>query len=120
MELTSDNVHEVLMECLFKEGEDTSRAIIVHGVKLHIGFHPERLEDYKPDIADLVDELPKEFKDGWSFLNACMTKDGRQWGEHEDVDALLCLGLATGKITLLLERELWQALPGSLPYFQVK
>ncbi len=121
MELTAKNVTEILMDCLFKEGEDTSVHVKGEGVRLAIGFNPERLEKNKEKISELVEQLPKEFKKesggGYSFLNACVTSNGNQWGQHDNIDELLCLGLASGKISYLLPRELWTSLPGGMPYF---
>lgn len=32
MELTSDNVRKVLLDCLFDDGADTATAVLVHGI----------------------------------------------------------------------------------------
>lgn len=123
MKLTTTNVDAVINECLFKEGEDTSKAVIAEGVILKAGFHPERLAAHSNDIADMLADLPEPFKDssggGWSFLNACMNKDGEQWGEHRSIDALLTLGIAAGKAKILFDRKLWSSFPGGMPYFKV-
>jgi hypothetical protein len=124
MELTSENVTRILKDCLFKEGEETTEYKQGQGYFLNIGFHPERLEDYRVDIEDMINQLPDQFHEktggGWSFLNACQTKDGKQWGEHRSIDELLCLGLALGKLVYLTERKLWSSFPGGMPYFMIK
>src|SRR5882762_11812959 len=104
MELTAENVNAVLMDCLFTEDEinqagDHPEFITAEGVKLRVGLHPERLAAHKQAISEMADQLPAVFKDGMSFLNACMRGDGRQWGEHSNIDELICLGVATGKIS---------------------
>jgi len=119
MELTADNVEQILKYCLFNQGEDTTIHKIGEGVHLKAGFHPGRLEEKTPDIKSMCGQLPATFLEGWSFLNACMTKDEVQWGEHSDVDNLLVIGIASGCIELLSPRELWQAMPGGMPYFKV-
>jgi hypothetical protein len=76
----------------------------------------------------LLAELPAPFKadgpdsgGGWSFLNACVTKDGVQWTDlHRTVEALVVLGIAAGKVAWMLPRKIWSALPGGMPYFVVK
>src|SRR4030042_2298665 len=77
-----ERVNAIFMDCLFKEGEDTSKPIKVEGIVRNIGFHPERLESHKAEIAAMLDELPDEFKEsgggGMSFLNACNDKHGNQ------------------------------------------
>jgi hypothetical protein len=54
-----------------------------------------------------------------SFLNACMTKDDNQWGEHQNMEQLLALGIAIGYARILLPRNMWSVLPGGVPYFSV-
>lgn len=71
------------MDCLFAEGEDTSNPVITNGILHNFGFHRGRLMGHKQEIAELLNGLPEDFRadkgGGWSFLNACMTKTGRQW-----------------------------------------
>lgn len=124
MQLNAENVTKVLKSCLFDEGytdEDLKRAIEVESVMLHIGFDSDRVKQHEKEIVELLEQLPKEFKKteggGWSFLNACMDKDGNHWGEHRNIDELIALGLAVDKIQFLLPREVWVALPGAVPYF---
>lgn len=92
-------------------------------VFIEVGFHPERLESHKQEIKNLLMGLPRQFREkeggGWSFLQACMDKDGNQWGEHKDVEALVCLGIATGQAKFQLPRDMWKVLPGGMPYFVV-
>lgn len=125
MELTSVNVEQTFKECLFKEGEETKDFVEAHAVKMHVGFHPQRLESKRKHIETMLMQLPTQFMEtgggGWSFLNACTTKDGNQWADdHQIVDLLVCLGLATAKVQFQLQRELWQSLPGGMPFFVVK
>lgn len=130
MKLTAENVHTVLMDCLFTP-EEVARSgghpkmVTAQAVQLHIGLHPDRLESHRSDIEAMADQLLPEFKKdiggGSSFLNACVTADGHQWGEHQNIDELLVLGTAIGKMAILMpnDRELWQSLPGGMPYIVV-
>lgn len=123
MKLTAQNVESVLTDCLFKDGEDTTNYVKAECVMMKIGFNPERLEGHKENIEKMLKQLPKEFmKDGgggYSFLNACVTAEGEEWGGHSDIDNLLCLGIAAGKAKIQLPREMWSAFPGGMPYFVV-
>lgn len=123
MELTAQNVEVIFLDCLFRDGEDASKAKIVNGVVTDFGFHPERLENRKPEISELLDRLPDEFHankgGGWSFLNACLTKSGEHWGEHRNIEQLLALGIATEQAKILMPREMWKLFPGGMPYFAV-
>lgn len=123
MELTAENVHTVFMDCLFNDDEPTENHIIGEGIMMKCGFNPERLHNHEADIVSMLDELPQEFKEkgggGWSFMNACVTKTGVQWGQHRNVDQLVTLGLAIKKVKFQLPREMWSILPGGMPYFSV-
>lgn len=124
MKLTASNVEDTLVNLLFKEGEDTSTAVIVRGVMMHIGFHPERLQEQKENIISMLEQLPETFREksggGWSFLNACQDKDENQWADlHETMDKLVCLGLAIRRVAFVMPREMWAMFPGGMPYFVV-
>lgn len=122
--LTDENVHAVFLDCLFKEFDPTDNHVIGEAVMGKFGFNPEKLKKYDSDIAAMLDELPETFKKsgggGWSFLNMCEDKNGHQWtGFHKQVDELVALGTATGKMAFLMPRELWGALPGGMPYLVI-
>lgn len=101
MKLTSENVRNVLEDCFFSEEEDKSKYVEVYAVMRHLGLNPEKVQKNKADIIDMLNQLPDELRaGGGSFLNAVYDKDGNQWGEHDNLDELLCLGLAVDKIKL--------------------
>lgn len=122
--LDPEKVNAIFVDCLFKEGEDTSKHIKAEGVVRNVGFHPERLESHKAEILAMLDELPDEFKKsgggGMSFLNACNDKHGNQWtGLHQRMEQLFQLGIGVGKVKCLMPREMWSVLPGGMPYYAV-
>lgn len=122
--LTAANVREVFFASMYDNestDEEKKRHFPIKGVRLHIGFHPDRLKRSTDRINDLIDCLPAEFFEGAgdSFLQACVDRSGTQWGEHENIDQLLCLGLAIHRIHFLIPRELWSGLPGGMPFFKV-
>lgn len=123
--LTADRVNSTFIDCLFKDGEDTSNYIAAEGITLTVGFHPDRLEKHRHEIHDMLSELPDEFKTsgggGYTFLNACLDRHGNQWtGMHQTQEHLVQLGIAIGEVEYCLPREAWMALPGGMPYFMVK
>ncbi len=124
MNLTAENVEKVFMKCLYKNGEDTTGYIPAKAVMTNVGFNPIRLKENEKNIIELLSDLPNDFKTsgggGTSFLNACMDKYGNQWGEHQNIDQLVCLGIASGLVSFPMPREMWSALPGGMPYIQVK
>ena len=138
MKLTAQNDSEIVTDCLSREQGELSESeaqqiretntapagwIIVEGVTRRFLFNLERVEKHREEIGEMLRQLPEQFQPngggGWSFLNACMTINGEQWGDHRDIDDLLCLGLATKQAAILMPKSMWSALPGGMPYFGV-
>ncbi len=136
MKLTVENIRVTMMATLPQEGELTKEQentvvagknlagyIRAEGVRGKFLFVKKKVEEKREDIRSMLSDLPDNFHKskggGWSFLNGCVTKDGTQWGEQRDVDDLICLGIAVGFVTFQLPREMWESLPGGVPYFVV-
>ncbi len=122
--LDPEVVNAVFMDCLFRDGEDTSKHVVAEGVTRNVGFHPERLKSHKAEIEAILAELSPEFHEtgggGMSFLNACNDKHGNQWtGLHQRMEQLFQLGIGIGKVKCLMPREMWSALPGGMPYYVI-
>lgn len=133
MELNAQNVMNVFNDCMFQyehmdngnlKEEHKNRLKVSEGVRLKVGFDSDKLIKHREDIQSMLSELPSAFHQstggGYSFLNACVTKDGTQWGEHQNVEELMCLGLATDLVSFPLPKDMWSILPGGMPYFTVK
>ena len=43
-------------------------------------------------------------------------KGARQWGNHRNGEELMILGMAINKDQYLFPRNIWESLPGSVPY----
>lgn len=118
--LTAENVERIIKDSL--NGKEDG-AIIVDGVIRKFGFSPDKIAAHKDEIVGMLHELPSEFQmssgGGWSFLNMCMTRDGIQWGEHRDMEGLCALAIAADAGKFLMPREMWEMLPGGMPYFGV-
>jgi hypothetical protein len=128
--ISTERIDVIIRDSLFRDDEmdngrpkDGMEFIEARGVVNEFGFHKTRLESHRAEIQEMLAELPDQFHagkgGGWSFLNACMTRDDDQWGEQRDVDLLLCLGLGLGIVRYTLPREMWPVLPGGMPYFAV-
>ena len=116
-ELTSN----AFMDCLFKEGEDTSNRVKVEGLTSMFGLHPQRLEEKRELVTALLTELPAEFKEGWSFLNLCITRNGELWtGSHRVCEQLVVMAIGLGLMEYCMPREMWKILPGGVPYLMIK
>jgi hypothetical protein len=118
--LNVDNVNEIFEDCLFQDGEDTTGYISAEGIFSTFGFHPDRLESHRQDIEEMLAQLPDSFQEasggGMTFLNACLDKAGNQWGDHIHMEQLFCLGIGIGKVKYLMPRDMWDVLPGGMPY----
>jgi len=121
--LTAEKVESIFIDCLFNEKETAGKAIIVEGIFGKFEFHPQRIEKNKKEIYKLLMELPDKFRKniggGWSFLNACIDKNGSQWGEHKNIEQLICLGIGINVVEFLFQRDMWDAFPGGMPYFAI-
>jgi hypothetical protein len=130
--IDAKRLDEIFKDCLFTDEEMATMkpeqvsgvATIVEGVISKFGFMPERLEKHRAEIESIVEKLPDIFWSdrggGASFLQACIDRFGHHWGEHRNVEQLMALGTAIGRIELPLPRELWSSLPGEMPYLIVK
>ena len=120
--LTATRVEAVFADCLAQSAEGST---IIHGIVRTVAFDPAKIQAHAGDIAALLAELPDQFRKsgggGWSFLNACEDRRGALWtGLHQRMDELFMLALAAGQVTELLPREMWDALPGWMPYYMVE
>jgi len=123
--LTPERVRAVGRACCYRNEElgpdhtDPEGAVIVEGLTATFGFHPERVAAHREEIAALLAELPDAFREGWSFLNMSTDRHGQLWtGAHVYCELLLVLGMAAGLAKYSLPREMWDALPGGMPYVQ--
>jgi len=109
------------MDCLFKEGEDTTNHVKVEGLTSMFGLHLQRLEEKRELVTALLAELPAEFKEGWSFLKLCTTKDGEQWTDvHRICEQLVVMAIGLGLMEYCMPRKMWAILPGGVPYLRIK
>ena len=94
---------------------------IVEGIRMKVGFNPEKIEKNKDDINLLLDNMHSKFSEGWTFLNLCLDKNNNYWtGNYLTMEKLLLLGLAIGRIEYCCDRNMWDILPGKIPYIFIK
>lgn len=105
-------------------GKVPADAVVVPGITRTFGFHPGRLEATREKVRGWLDALPETFKQnsggGYTFLAACEDKEGNQWGEHQNMEQLFCLGIGLKLAEYCAPREVWSVLPGGMPYIVVK
>jgi hypothetical protein len=123
-------VEKAFLDCLYREEElkdvegTPEGTVIVHGIMHKVGFHPGRLEEKRAKVTDWLKALPHQFRrnsgGGWSFLYACNQENRVQWtGFHERMDQLFCLGMGLKLVEYQLPREVWNMLPGGMPYYVI-
>lgn len=117
----SELTRKAFMDCLFKEGEDTTNHVEVEGITNLFRLHPQRLEEKRELVTALLAKLPSEFKEGYTFLNFCTTKDGEQWtGDHRICEELVVMSIGLNLMAYFFPKEVWKFLPGKVPYLIIK
>jgi len=132
MMLTWEKVRDLGADCMtdnefetLAEAEANPDMIIVRGPVMTFAFGRAEVEAARSEIDDLLDELPDAFHEGrgegWSFLNLCEDRDGRQWtDQHRYAELLVVLGLAIGRVDYILPRDMWHISPGGMPYIKIR
>jgi len=127
--ISAQRVEEIVKDCLYADdevidGKPIVEPVVGKGIIRDFGFHPVRLESHREEVRVMLMELPDQFKKshggGWSVLNACMTKNNEQWGQHEDMEQLFALGIGLGLAKFALPKDMWSVLPGGMPYVVVE
>lgn len=82
------------------------------------------LAKHRTDVEKMLGEMDDAFMvdggGGMSFLNLCQDRDGHLWtGLHQTCDQLLAMGVGLGLVSFPFPREVWDALPGAVPYVQI-
>lgn len=121
----AEKIRDIIRSSFFTDEEVnsgmTKDAILVDGVTTKFGFHPARIQERKEDILRILrdvvsDDFIEGKGDGSSFMTLVIDKDGNHWGEHSDVQSLVCLAIAAGYAKYTLPRAMWGMLPGAMPY----
>jgi hypothetical protein len=123
--LDPTEVEATFKDCLYdtkEEAESDPKAVTVEGIVWNAVLNPAKLDEHRELITKMLMELPDQFRQsaggGWSFLNACDDRHGVQWtGLHQTMGMLFMLGEGIGKVVKPLPREMWNVLPGGMPYF---
>lgn len=120
-------VNEIFLACLFSEeeiaglDEDKIEASRVPGITVTVGFNPKRLNENKPYVKALVEEIvPPAFfaQDGASFFGLAETRTGDLWAEHQTMQEFMLLAIGCGYAKYVVPKPAWRLLPGGMPYVQ--
>lgn len=125
----SFKVESILKYAMFTPGEVflairdvPDNAVMSNGVTRMYGFHPDRLEEKRQEIIDLIEEIVDDGflvdkGGGQSFLNLCKDRSGNQWtGFHLVMEAFLCLAQSLKLAGFCAPYEMWNMFPSGMPY----
>ena len=122
-QLTAKNVSRIFAKCVLPANTPCMRGttIEVEGIQKNFVFNTKCLDAERKHIEDMLKELPEDFKRGRSFGHMYRTETGVQWtGKMKDMEALMVLGVAIGKLNYPVPKTLWWSLPGGMPYIILK
>lgn len=121
--INSTRLTEIFMDCLLnndelnEKGEPIIETIYAKGIAIDVHFNKERINNYKEEIENMVDNLDEVFYKGHSFLRMCIDKNNNQWTSHHVIqEQLLLLALSIDKMRYCMAKEDWWLFPGSVPY----
>lgn len=123
MLISSETVNNIFHDCLFRDEEPHDEYIVAEGITLSVGFHPKRIESHADEIHDILMNLPTEFHEnsggGYSFIYMVMDRGHEHWCGQKTAQELMLLGIASGWLSVLVPKDLWEAFPGGVPYVVV-
>lgn len=123
--LDSQEIYAVFTACLYlpeevPNGVPIVPPIRVEGILHDFGLHPDRVKAFEEKIKSWIKDIPVSFLKGagggYSFLNLCEDRKGNQWGQHQNMEQLFVLCSAIGKAGFNMKRDMWNILPGGMPY----
>lgn len=132
--LDAERVNQIFLDCLPREdeivvdekGERTVKNLddvtMVPGIMATYGLNKTRLESHRNEISVMVDQVDERYfvgsnSGGWTFLNLCNDKFGRQWtGLHRTMEEFCVLAMATGYAVFVAPRIAWRIFEGGMPY----
>lgn len=121
--LTAENVERIFIACLGSHMDCGKDMVKVRGITFSVLLKKDALAQHTDEIVATLEELPPQFHEhhggGYTFLSGHLTRDDRQWGEHTHVEQLIVLGIGIGRVKFPLPRNMWDTLPGGMPYFMV-
>jgi hypothetical protein len=107
------------LEIIFAACLSDTDDLLIEGIVETFSLSGAKVAEYAAEIGDMVNKLPREFAEGWSFQNMCMTKSGTQWADkQQSAEQLMVLGQAVGRIEIMTPRKVWHVLPGGVPFLR--
>ena len=95
----------------------SQHSITLDGVMVKVAFNPEKVSKHEGRIKEILAELHPTFAEGASFLRLPFDAKEHQWGEHQNAEQLMLLGMSIGKMKFAIsDRVFWEAMPGGMPY----
>lgn len=115
----AQTIHDAFMDCLCKsEDKNPDNQMVIEGITCKFALNPTRLETKRELVQQCINNLPTQFKEGYTFMAMPMTKSGAQWGEQANAQELLVMALGLNLMKYCFPKEYWSILPGGVPYVQ--
>lgn len=122
--LTDTRVIECFHYCLAYAGDPDT--VEVQGIRRTCLLSQPRLLEQRANLAQMLGELPLGFRSqalpggggGWTFLNMCVDRHGREWAQHPEMELLMMLAIGANLMHYSLPREVWPAV-GGVPYVEI-
>lgn len=119
----AEKVHEITEYCLAEADFSVDDSIVANGLVNNFAFSTSKLKERKQDVIEILAEMHPNFRrdigGGWTFLNLPMDKNDHHWCEQPTAEKLVALGIGLGLVKYSFPRELWNNLPGGVPYIVI-
>ena len=118
IKLTATNVDSIFSICSVElytiNNENVSENYkMVEGLKQDYVFDSTKIEEHSSTIDSLTSQLAGS--GSASLLALDKDKDGTKWGQPEDVEKLVALGVANGNFLYANSKDLWHLNPDGVP-----
>lgn len=120
----SEIVNTIFERCLLIGTKiEESDQIIIDCIVQKFVLSKSEIQNNKDEIVRILNCMHDNFKlgsgGGWSFLRLPFDKYDRHWCEHPTAEKLCALGIALGIVKFQFPRDLWESLPGGVPYLVI-
>jgi len=118
-ELTARNVFKVFCQCLTNPPQGDE----IEGILIRFRINRAKAEEFRDVIVGWIHQLPTAFLKsggGWTLMYLVLRADGAQWGEQADSERLYVLAATLGLARFVFPREMYDRLPGGVPYVVFK
>lgn len=93
---------------------DLTPYVVFEGISYRTIINKEKIESYS-EIIELIISQIKNIEDGILFDNMNIDINNNIWGDLENIEKLIILGIASGNLSYFFKKEDWVNLPNGRP-----